>query len=387
MSSSEEYGPNLPWLPEESFWQQNHEVLHDLFKTVAHDNPDSGADILLREPETEPSAEAMDWMWHHFMGKQHGTMEGADGKIPLARSNEYRYWPDFSRLHYGDHHLTIPSKLDTEQEYTKAFILSGTQGENIERLLTIVDYDPANENAREIIMMSGQRLRGWQAPGETSVDELLAVTAQESSADIEDLIEKSPFVKKELAKRGSDWEAPFATEYTMCRLAVEVVFQKFIDWEEYPVDITEDALSTPLVYGQADERSVPARTESMATYHLKDGRKVHVINGKAILRNGDGLPRPTSDTQTREAVELLLPEDSREKIVIASSVPHVRAALDALTRILDMRGGNVEHADIVTGRWLPWKELLAGFGEIPATHKADQRLRAVLNKQDPDSIR
>ncbi len=156
-------------------------------------------------PETEgvePSPEAMRWMWQHFMGRQHGAMAGADGKIPLARPSEYLYWPDFNRIHYGDHYLTIPSKLDVGQEYTKAFILSGTQQENVDRLLAVTGHDPKNENVREIIVMSGQRLRGWEAPGEKSVDDLLTVTAQMSGADMERLRDDSPFVQSELTKQG-----------------------------------------------------------------------------------------------------------------------------------------------------------------------------------------
>jgi len=312
-------------------------------------------------------------------------MAGADDKISLTRQSEYLYWPDFSRVRYGNHYLTIPSKLDAEREYTKAFVLSGTQQENVDRLLTVIGHDPSNESVHEIIVMSGQRTRGWEAPGEKSVKDLVTVTAQMSGADMEKLRDDSPFVQSELAKRGTGWEGSFPSEYEMCRLAVEAVFQKQINWSDYPVDVTEGRDEEPLIYGGHGELSIPARAEVIATYSLLDSRKVHVVNAKAVQRNGSDVPRATSDSQTREAVDLLLPEQSREHIVIASSVPHTRAAFDALIRIIDMRKSNIERADIVTGKWLPWMELLAGFGEIPATHKADKRLRAVLAGKDPDS--
>ncbi len=168
-------------------------------------------------------------------------------------------------------------------------------------------------------------------------------------------------------------------------MAVEAVFQKRINWQEYPVDITKDPDAEPAAYGEHDELSMPARSEVMTTYTLRDERKVHVVNAKAVQRNGSGLPRATSDSQTREAVNLLVPEQSQERIVIASSIPHTRAAFDALVRIMTMRRSGIERADVVTGKWLPWKELLAGFGEIPATHKADKRLRAIVAGKDPDS--
>jgi len=373
-----------PWLHEETFWQQNRGAFRDLFELIAAQNPGTGAELLLDQGE-QPSPEAMKWMWQNFMGKQHGTMEGSDGKISLPREHEYMYWPIFNRVKYGDHHVTIPSTLDTSREYTKAFVLSGTQQENIDRLYATLAHDTESENAREIIMMSGQRLRGWGAPGEKSPEELLRVTAQETGCDIEALRSTSPFVKAELKKQGSGWDAPFATEYTMCRLAVEAVFEKHINWKEYPLEITLDHVSEPLRFGENENDVIPARNEALATYTLNDGRKIHVVNGKAIQRSPGAIPRPTSDSQTREAVDLLIPHDSREEIVIASSIPHGRAAVDALIRILAMRNDTIRRADLVTSKWLPWKELIAGFGEIPATHKADARLRAVLNGQDPDS--
>lgn len=382
--TSAENSPLTPWLHEESFWQQNQIAFRDLFTTIARQNPDSGIELLL-EQDTAPSQEAMAWMWQHFMGRQHGTMEGTDGKISLPREQEYTYWPDFNRVRYGEHYFAVPSMLDTEREYTKAFILSGTQQENIERLLTVVAHNPANENVREIIMMSGQRLRGWNAPGERSPEELLSITQTESETDIETLRHTSPFIQAELKKNGTEWQAPFATEYTMCRLAVEAVFQNHIDWKQYSVETTLDSQAEALQYGDDGEKTVPPREEVMATYILNDNRRVHVINGKAIPRPNGAMPRPTSDSQTRESVDLLLPKDAREEIVIASSIPHTRAAVDALVRILAMRRASVIRADIVTGKWLPWKELIAGFGEFPATHKADRRLRAVLDGKDPDS--
>jgi len=36
------------------------------------------------------------------MGRQHGTQEGLDGKIPLTQDIEGPYWPAVSQLRYGD---------------------------------------------------------------------------------------------------------------------------------------------------------------------------------------------------------------------------------------------------------------------------------------------
>jgi len=51
-----------------------------------------------------------------------------------------------------------------------------------------------------------------------------------------------------------------------------------------------------------------------------------------------------------------------------------------------MRGNAIVHVDINSGSWeRNYMELQARLGEIPATHKADQSLRAVISGQDPDS--
>ena len=321
------------------------------------------------------------------LGNQHGTMAGKDGKIELSREAEYSYWPDVNRIRYGDHYFTIPSPANIDKEYTKGFVLAGTQDENVDRLLAMVGYNPNNDNIRQIVMLTGQRARGkWVAPGEGSSQELLQVTAQYSGADVDELQQASPFIKRELAKTEIGlWEKPFATEYEMCRLAVEAVFDKQIDWKDYPVDITFDRVSQAKQFVDAQGRRtiVPRRREALAVYTLKDGRTVYVINGEAIDR-GMYDPRPTSDSQTREAVNQLDFGDN-EHLIFSVSVPHTRAAIDSLIRVLSLRRLSIASADVANGKWLPWKELLAGLGEIPSMYKADLRLKAVLAGNDPDT--
>lgn len=375
-----------PWTPEDTFWQENHQAIDDLLGTIAQHHPEAKPPRLDEKEIKAPSPKTMRWMWTRLMGRQHGTMEGEDSKIAIPRSAEYSYWPDMSRIHYGDHSFVIPSPIDSKKEYTKGFIIGGVQDENIDRLMSLLGYDPNNQNVRQIVVLSGQRPRGkWAAPGEATTDELMAVTAQYSGVDINKLKAVSPFVKTELGKEDAGlWKRPFATEYEMNRLAVEAVFYNQIDWRDYPAEITYDRLAQPKPYStERGDKTIPARTEALVTYTLKDGRTVYAINGEAISR-GTNEPRPTSDSITREAVSHL-DFSPAEKIVVASSVPHTRAALDALTRVVNLRRLSVQSADMTTGKWLPWKELIAGMGEIPAMHKADLRWRAALSGQDPDS--
>jgi hypothetical protein len=58
----------------------------------------------------------------------------------------------------------------------------------------------------------------------------------------------------------------------------------------------------------------------------------------------------------------------------------------ALIRSLDYEQRiNIVRLDIASHSWLKDKELLVALGEIPATHKADMRLRAFAAGKDPDS--
>lgn len=277
----------------------------------------------------------------------------------------------------------IAAHTSSDEAYNKGFVPCGTPKENIARTLAATNGQPLSGNVDELVVLSGQRLR-WDIPGERSVAELYATIGSASGADIDTLRELSPFIHSEEQRPTDDpWTQPFATETAIARLAMEALFKDAIDWKNYPVSTTIDPQANEQYYDTIDgKKIVPARTEAMYTYHLKDGRRVHVMNGTAQPRP-QGTPRPTADSQTREAVELL-PMKNNEKIIVASSAPHVRVALDAIIRIIHLRKGKIGRADIATARWLD-TALIGALGEIPATHKADMRLRAALKGKNPDS--
>lgn len=363
--------------------EENEAPIRALFETMADEFPNSGVDKILEDDLTQPSSETMAWMWARLMGHQHGTQLGVGGKIPLTREREYRFWPNIVRLSYGDHSFAVPSPAPKGTHYTKAFVLGGSPQEFTDRLMASTGYQPREGNVDEIFVMGGQRLR-MDHPGERSVDEIYEMVARYSGVNIDQLRQQSPWLKEEERKEGEGWQQSYATEYELGRLGIEAVFFDEIDWKEYPVSHTYDTNPEAFSGFTSDGAPffVPPREIATTTYELKDGRQVHMINAKALPR-ARGIPRPTSDSQTKETVEGTTFTDA-ESLLFATSLPFVRAGLDGLIRVLSLQG-KVQRADITSASWLPDIEALTALGEIPATHKADRRLRAVLQGDNPDA--
>lgn len=378
----------VPWLPEKNFWEDNLASINDIFELIAHHYPDIAVPKITDSESTHPSAETREWMWTRLMGHQHGSQLGFGNKVPMTRADEHIFRPKVAELHFGPYNFVLPARNQGDA-YDKAFILGGTPPENTNRLTSVLGESPLEGNVNEVVILAGQRQR-WDTAGEATIPEIYAAISRYSGADFDKLRQLSPFIREEEDRKDDPkdkWNRPYSTEWELARLTVEAVFRDAIDWNEYPVDTSYDTDANPLAYQfEGSTKYTPAREVALVTYHLKDGRKVHVLNGKAVLRKqGEGaFPKPTSDSTTREAIKYVGIKDG-ESIVIGTSVPHVRAGLDALIRILDLRKNAIKNAHIVSGPWEKEKELLAALGEVPATYKADQRLRAVLNDTNPDS--
>lgn len=56
-------------------------------------------------------------MWARFMGVQHGTMEGGDGKVRVNEENYSRLRPLAEQLHYGDMRFLESNPADATVEY------------------------------------------------------------------------------------------------------------------------------------------------------------------------------------------------------------------------------------------------------------------------------
>ncbi|HSX06122.1 MAG TPA: hypothetical protein VLG92_00180 [Candidatus Saccharimonadia bacterium] len=376
-----------PWIPEESFLRQNEGSIRDIFSTIAQEFPDSGVEVVLNDNLLDPSDMAREWMWRRLMGHQHGSQLGIGGKLSLG-DKEGLFRPLVAQLRYGDHSFVVPQAATALVPRDKAYIMGGSTQEFTDRTLAAVGRDPRAGNVNQMFVMGGQRLR-YDYPGERTVNEIYETIAKYfPGANIDGVRERSPFVRTEERKTGNSWKQAFPTEYEIGRVCTETVFFDDIDWANYPVHYIED--TKPEEVRGTDPRTgqlflVPPREHIAAVYALKDGREVTVVNGRAVARKQGGIPRPTSDSQTREAVEISS-FGIGEQLVFSVGLPFVRAAMDSLIRVLSLRGEHVARTDIATGVWLPDIETSVAIGEIISTHKADQRLRAVLAGKDPDAF-
>src|SRR4051794_22858477 len=93
-------GHLAPWLPDETFWQQNSRTIDNILRTIAKYYPDQTPPVLTEEELSHPSTETKTWMWEKLMGHQHGSQQGFGDKLPLLREQEYLFWPDVAELHY-----------------------------------------------------------------------------------------------------------------------------------------------------------------------------------------------------------------------------------------------------------------------------------------------
>lgn len=373
-----------PWLPDQLFAEQNEVTINTILDRIGFDFSSSGALDIPRVADGQIPQETMDWMWDRLMGRQHGSTEGWGDKIQITPALESRYRSLAVGLRYGDFSFFRPSKV-ADKSFDVALIPGGMPHEDVSRLLAAINNDPENDAAREVVLLAGQRLR-WNTPTESDEAAIYqAVASMHPDTNIARLRELSPWLQEQEAMATRDvWSMPFATEYEMARLCVEAVFMNQIDWSDYPVTPTMDPDAKAQGYEfEGQHLEVPARNEALTTYELKDGRKVHVLNGKAVAR-ARGVPRPTADSQAQEVFDWVsLPDQA--SVLVSTSLPHVRAGLDIVTRSLVVAGDKIASTDITTPGWMADKELITALGEIPATHKADLRLRAVLAGGNPDA--
>lgn len=388
MSSPHETTANItPWLPEKGFWTENIEPISDILATVEERFPDYAPPAEATFTEEGPSDELRHWMWKRLMGIQHGSQQGFGGKLPVTADKEHLFAESYAQLHYGPYSFTQPHPVNPGAEYDKAYVLGGSPSHNTSRLLAAINNQPNEANVKDVILMAGQRLR-WNIPGEATVDDVYD-TINRYGFRSDDLREVSPWVRQQEAMAATatdnEWTRPFATEYDLARLTIETVYRGLINWKDYQAIETLDETAPSFEYTENGQTLwTPPREVTLVTYDLIDGRRVHVTNGVPVPRAQGTFPKPTSDSTTREAVELL-GVNRGDRLVISSSIPHARAGVDALIRILSLKGHKVAQADIVTADKEHEAELLTGLGEIIATHKADERLRAVLAGQSPDT--
>jgi hypothetical protein len=322
------------------------------------------------------------------MGRQHGSTEGIENKIPLNAANESPYRPLVAQLHYGPYGFMEEHLAKQAEHRTNSLVMGGFADEMVQRYHAALGGDALLGNVDATTLLAGQRLRWRNAPGERSIQEIYEAVARQTGADMDALREKSPWIRAEEQKSRDEtdiWSGPYATEFEIGRLCTEAYFREIIDWKGYEVESIEDSAANEQAFVfRGQTYHVPAREQAAVTYFLRNGTKAHVLNARALPR-AQGVPRPNCDSQTREALELGLITDGPQNISVAVSPPHIRAGIDVVIRALSLAGERVRRTEIVAHAPLPGMEVLTALGEIPATHKADLRLRALFAGEDPDS--
>jgi hypothetical protein len=379
-------GP-CPWLPDQTFGKQNAPAIRDVMAEVATDYSHVAATVDF-DPTVLPPDEQRAALWKLLMGRQHGLQEQSDGKVTIADERLAVYHRKLGAIAIGPHPMLGEAPVDPNEHYDQGLLTGGTPIENVARLRS-----STGENIAEVVALTGQRVRGMWAdiPGEGSVEDLMRVTGEETGADMADVTARSPFVQAELQRTGEAWEAPFGTEYHMYRLAVEAMYADQIDWDHYHETVIVQQPVGPneeMQYYDGDRMvTVLPREEGAVTYSLKNGRKIHLVNGAAAPRPY-GMPRATSSSIAQEAMNYVpIPDGAR--LVAVSAAPHLRAAMDTIITYLDearRASVRIERADVAAGpHETRITHLVAALGEIMATMKADFRLRAVLRGEDPNA--
>ena len=130
----------------------------------------------------------------------------------------------------------------------------------------------------------------------------------------------------------------------------------------------------------------------MTIYHLKNGTNATLLNAAAIPRHNGGNPRPTCESQYREIIDSgVFSKNSADlelPMSVSVSTPHWRAVIEAPMRLLGNNNPTLNRIPSIlpVGHdWSPTKDPITALGEIIATHKADLRLRALMDGKNPDA--
>ena len=123
--------PNRPsWVSDKEFLDgRNRQAIIDILGVIATDRSNQqfaeAARAVASDVESggELASGSRDFMWARFMGVQHGTMEGGDGKVRVNEENYPRLRPLAERLHYGDMRFLESNPADSTVEYGSSIVL------------------------------------------------------------------------------------------------------------------------------------------------------------------------------------------------------------------------------------------------------------------------
>lgn len=191
--------PNKPlWLPDKEFLDEgNRQAIIDILGVIATDRSNQpfaeAAQAVASDVESggELASDSRDFMWARFMGVQHGTMEGGDGKVRVNEENYPRLRPLAEQLHYGDMCFLESNPADATVEYGNSIILGGSAEEMPKRLRAARGENPRDIAVRDTYLLVGQRQRWNGIPTEKDPDAILAAVSRAlDGADMDKLKEK-----------------------------------------------------------------------------------------------------------------------------------------------------------------------------------------------------
>lgn len=389
-----------PFLPDQTFMQQNHEAIAGLFAELAHDFPDrtvtvdghelSANEALQLDESGELTPAARQWLDEHTVGKQHGYDRPDDrARKIFIPSGDKKYMGHLSRIHAGDYNFVEGGPVSSVSG-RNILVGGGFPHLNAGRLRAAINHD-YNQlwDVNNVSLLGGQRRRWNDNENEATAETVLARTAQFSDFDTGDRAQRkkltawqasSPFAREESSKpEGPAWEQAYATEAEMGRLALELAMlradDELFDWGDYPVIEHADPAAREQVVGGF---YIPPRTICAWEYITNSGKSFYVINGAAVARDKNGEPRPTSASVVGEAYDQLRDAVSEHENVIAFGAPHIRAAYHTASELICKATEHLQPMLLSIDRWEAHEPPVTGIASIGGMDTADKRLRAAI---------
>lgn len=236
--------------------------------------------------------------------------------------------------------------------YEQAVIVGATMSANLRRY-ALLERLRQKHGIRidNTILFAGQRLRNAR---DGTVDEFLSTEGRLPGNDIS----KNEWVKEQLGLpwEGLEWENAFATETELGILAMLKA-----------VEDAELAMPTEIrmaEHGSSDPTTdIPARKYATVHYKIKC-RDFTVLNGTAVQR-GEGTPRHTTASCTKEWLELLPPRLGA-RVLFVSGNPHtLRTAMTTYEVIRNLGREDIQ-LDICGTSMPEGLPMIWALGEIAA---------------------
>lgn len=393
-----------PFMDKQPFVEANAPQITAVFDQLALDFPNRIAvlgnervptkDALRLTPDYELTPEAHAWLGAHAIGTQHGYDRAGDrqAKVFIA-NNDPTYMDLLGEINVGLHNLVQGGVADVTVTNRNILVGGGFPHLAPGRLRHAVDNDHSLPwDAHLTAILTGQRRRWNDNPNENTADKVLRRILVSTGFDLHNnsdvtqagrWLHTSPFARSQHKLRGQegiDWEQAYATEAEMGRAAAELALLRapdLFDWADYKVTEHNDPEAQDIHF---DNYRVPARTVKAWEYHLENGKSFYVVNGKAVIRDGGGEPRPTSASVMQEAVDVLVDGLRDHESIIAFGAPHIRGGIHTAAQLIETTEGQTQPLHLANAPWEFHEPPITGIANIPGTEVVDRQLRKLLEQ-------